>query len=83
VIDELDFKYVVFSSVTETYDNGLLSYRHLWARGSWGDDSHPFTLPDDCRTADEWHHLVIVYDTMFGYKIYHNTAVQNNPTFSH
>lgn len=38
VIDEMDFKYVVFSSVTETYDNGTLNYRHLWARGSWGEN---------------------------------------------
>ncbi|MEZ5197857.1 MAG: hypothetical protein R2764_16165 [Bacteroidales bacterium] len=35
----------VFSSVTETYDNGSLNYRHLWARAStdggglsWGGD---------------------------------------------
>ncbi len=38
IIDENNFKYVVFSSVTETYDNGAMSYRHLWARASWGPD---------------------------------------------
>jgi hypothetical protein len=38
VIDNMDFKYVVWSSVTETYDNGLQNYRHLWGRGSWGED---------------------------------------------
>ena len=37
VIDDMDYKYVVWSSVTETYDNGALNYRHLWARGSWGE----------------------------------------------
>lgn len=37
VIDDMDFMYVVWSSVTESYDNGLLNYRHLWARGSWGE----------------------------------------------
>jgi len=37
VIDDMDYIYVVFSSVTESYDNGVQSYRHLWARGSWGD----------------------------------------------
>lgn len=37
VVDDMDFIYVVWSSVTESYDNGLLNYRHLWARGSWGD----------------------------------------------
>jgi hypothetical protein len=36
VIDDLDLIYVVFSSVTEGYDNGLQNYRHLWGRGSWG-----------------------------------------------
>lgn len=38
VIDNMDYKYVVWSSVTETYDNGLQNYRHLWARGSWAED---------------------------------------------
>ena len=38
VIDDMDYKYVVWSSVTETYDNGLQNYRHLWARGSWAED---------------------------------------------
>jgi len=33
----MDYIYVVYSSVTESYDNGLQSYRHLWARGSWGE----------------------------------------------
>lgn len=37
IIDDMDYKYVVFSSVTETYDNGAMNYRHLWARGSWGE----------------------------------------------
>jgi len=38
--------HVVFSSVTETYDNGTANYRHLWARTSpdgglsWGDFYH-------------------------------------------
>ncbi len=26
--------YLVFSSVTETYDNGIANYRHIWARAS-------------------------------------------------
>ncbi|RLD60959.1 MAG: hypothetical protein DRJ05_03600 [Bacteroidetes bacterium] len=50
VIDELDNLYVVFSALTETYDNGYQNYRHLWARAfddaeqSWGDFDH---LTDD------------------------------------
>lgn len=38
IIDDMDYKYVVFAGVTETYDNGVQDYRHIWARGSWGDD---------------------------------------------
>lgn len=37
VIDDQDFIYVVYSSVTESYNNGVQDFRHLWARGSWGD----------------------------------------------
>jgi len=33
-IDEMGFIYVLWSSVTETYDNGIKNYRHLWARVS-------------------------------------------------
>lgn len=34
VIDEYDYLYLVYSSVTETYDNGLKNFRHLWFRAS-------------------------------------------------
>jgi hypothetical protein len=37
VVDDMDFIYVVYSSVTETYDNGALNFRHIWSRGSWGE----------------------------------------------
>ncbi|MCF8403930.1 MAG: T9SS type A sorting domain-containing protein [Bacteroidales bacterium] len=37
VIDDNDNKYVIFTSVTETFDNGLQNYRHIWARGNYGD----------------------------------------------
>ncbi len=33
-IDENGYIYVVYSSLTETYDNGSQQYRHIWARGS-------------------------------------------------
>jgi len=33
-IDELNQIFVVYSSVTETYDNGTQSYRHVWTRTS-------------------------------------------------
>ncbi len=37
VIDDMDYIYVVWSGVTETYDNGAMNYRHLWSRGSWAE----------------------------------------------
>jgi len=48
-IDDLDIIWVIWSSVTETYDNGLANYRHLWLRQSpneiwWGPYDH---LTDD------------------------------------
>ncbi|MBC8486166.1 MAG: T9SS type A sorting domain-containing protein [Bacteroidetes bacterium] len=44
IIDDNDLIFVVYSSVTETYDNGMQNYRHLWERtswdiGAWGDFS--------------------------------------------
>ena len=33
-IDDLNQVFIVFSSVTETYDNGNKNYRHLWCRAS-------------------------------------------------
>lgn len=50
VIDETNQIFVVFSSITEGFDNGAQQYRHLWARTSpdggttWGDFEH---LGDD------------------------------------
>jgi hypothetical protein len=49
--------FVVYSSVTETYDNGLQNYRHLWARYSseglyWGNfcdlTNNPSHIFDEC-----------------------------------
>ncbi|GAB4319692.1 MAG: hypothetical protein Kow00127_11940 [Bacteroidales bacterium] len=33
-VDDNNHVYVVYSSVTETFDNGVQNYRHLWARVS-------------------------------------------------
>lgn len=33
-IDENNFIYVIYSSLTETFDNGTQQYRHIWGRGS-------------------------------------------------
>lgn len=37
VIDEQNNVFVIYSSVTETYNNGIQDYRHLWGRGSNND----------------------------------------------
>ena len=43
IIDDMNNIYMVFSSVTETYDNGTQNYRHLWGRYSgYGDFWGPF-----------------------------------------
>jgi len=34
VISDFDQVFLVYSSVTETYDNGIENYRHLWIRNS-------------------------------------------------
>ncbi|MBC8489212.1 MAG: T9SS type A sorting domain-containing protein [Bacteroidetes bacterium] len=59
LIDEMNQVFVVFASVTETYDNGLQNYRHLWCRAStdngvnWEEDFYDLTsdlihLFDEC-----------------------------------
>lgn len=47
VIDDLNQVFVVFTSVTEGFDNGSQQYRHLWAR----------TSPDGGTTWGEFYHL--------------------------
>ena len=42
IIDDMNYIYVLYSSVTEGFDNGTANYRHIWARSSpngewWGD----------------------------------------------
>jgi len=42
-VDEFGYKYVLFASTTETYENDVFNYKHVWARGydnaskGWGD----------------------------------------------
>ncbi|MCD4682920.1 MAG: T9SS type A sorting domain-containing protein [Bacteroidales bacterium] len=78
IIDDLNNIYVVYSSVTETYENGTQSYRHLWARWSyngdfWGsffdltsDLIHIFdecVFPSVASFSDDWFYLVYQVDT--------------------
>ncbi len=84
IIDELNNIYVVYSSVTETYDNGTQSYRHLWARWSFnGDFWGPFydltsdlihifdecVFPSVASFSDDWFYLVYQADTEPGMAI--------------
>jgi hypothetical protein len=61
-VDDDNYVYVVWSHVTETYDNGLQNYRHLWARVGysggdwWGNDFFHLTsdlvhIFDECVMA--------------------------------
>ena len=47
VVDDMNRIFVVYSSVTEGYDNDAQSYRHLWARtspnGDWWGTFHHLT----------------------------------------
>ncbi len=69
--------FVVFSSVTETYDNGTQSYRHLWGRFSgYGDFWGPFkdltsdlihifdecVFPSIASTTDDYFYLIYQTD---------------------
>jgi len=74
-LDDSDILYLVFSSVTETFDNGNANYRHLWARGSangqyWSDSFIHLTsdlihIFDECVfpavAANSDDHLYMIY----------------------
>ncbi len=78
VIDEQNRIYFIYSSVTETYNNGTQDYRHLWARAStddgqtWSDfedlNSDLIYIFSECvfpscsPTSDEYIHLVFMED---------------------
>jgi hypothetical protein len=74
-VDETGLIFVVWSSVTETYDNGLKNYRHLWARVSpngiwWAPFYH---LTDDIiHIFDEsvWPALSVTSDDMYWYLLF-------------
>jgi hypothetical protein len=78
-VDDMGKVYVVFSSMTETYDNGLLNYRHIWARGAnndgqfWGsftdltgDLIHIFdecVFPSLSHTSDDYLYMSYQFDS--------------------
>lgn len=50
IIDDEDRMFLVYSSVTETYDNGLQNYRHIWGRAS-SDGGESWGLFTDITSA--------------------------------
>jgi len=78
VIDDLNQVFVIFTSITEGYDNGSQQYRHLWARTSpdggttWGDFYHlsediihildECVFPSAASMSDEYVHIVYQAD---------------------
>lgn len=54
-VDENGYVYAVYSSLTETFDNGTQQFRHIWARGS-GDGGTTWGEPVDL-TGDIIHIL--------------------------
>jgi hypothetical protein len=78
VLDDQGRMVLVYSSVTETYSNGIQNYRHIWARGSndggvtWFDfldlTSDFVHLFDECvypscaANSDNYVHLVYQHD---------------------
>jgi hypothetical protein len=79
IIDDMNRLFLVYSSVTETYDNGTKNYRHLWARASgdggitWGqfldfssDLTHIFdecVYPSCAPKSDDHIYLIYQADT--------------------
>ena len=77
-VDDQGKVYVVYSSITETYDNGLKNYRHLWARSAnndgqfWGDfvdlTGNLIHIFDECifpslsHTSDDYLYLNYQFD---------------------
>lgn len=78
--------YLIYASITETYDNGTANYRHLWARRStdggttWDDFIdltsdlvhliHECVYPSCAANSDDYIHLVYQTDTEPGVAIW-------------
>jgi hypothetical protein len=77
MVDDIGNVFVVYSSVTETFDNGTQNYRRLWARHSlqgeyWGPfydlTNNPIHIWDECvypslaNYSDEYYYLTYQRD---------------------
>lgn len=85
IIDEDDYMFLVYSSVTEGYSNGLKNYRHLWYRGSFeqnwgsfeqltGDLVHIFdecVFPSMSTQSDNYIHLIYQVDSEPGTAVWY------------
>lgn len=60
IIDEQNHFYLIYSSITETFDNGIKNYRHLWARKSI----------DGGNTWDSFHDLTSGFNYYFTENVY-------------
>jgi hypothetical protein len=78
VLDQSNQLFLIYSSVTETYSNGIQNYRHIWGRGSMNGGSswygfHDLTdeivqyfnesvYPACAANSDGYIHLIYQYD---------------------
>ena len=78
VVDDMDRIFLVYSDVTETFDNGVQNYRHLWGRSwepdeGWGEfvdlTSNIIHIFDECvfpsisQSTDDYLYLVYQVDS--------------------
>ncbi|MBE9491861.1 MAG: T9SS type A sorting domain-containing protein [Bacteroidetes bacterium] len=91
IIDDLNRIFVLYSSVTETYDNGTSNYRHIWVRSSpnggewWGTffDMHDALIyvinecvfPSAAANSDDNIYFIYQADLIPGYE---TTATEEN-----
>ncbi|MCF8368241.1 MAG: T9SS type A sorting domain-containing protein [Bacteroidales bacterium] len=95
-ISEWDQIFVTWASVTETYNNGMEDYRHLWARsspsGDWwggfqdltGDLIHIFdecVFPNLASYVDDYLHLIYMYDSQPGILPWNTEPTLNTITY--
>lgn len=82
IFDEQNHLYLIYSSITETFSNGIKNYRHLWSRSSldggntWGDFidlnadvNYYFTenvFPSCAKNSDEYIYLIYQSDNQPG-----------------
>jgi len=91
-VDDQGRRFLIYASTTETYENDVYNYKHIWARGYengiWGefldlsgDITHIF---DECiypvlaQTSDEYIHYIYQADSTPGNAVMDDHAYQEN-----